>query len=72
MDVLQAIKGRRSVRSYKSTAVSQEQLETLEVPDNIAVVGMTPLGYPDEEPTAPPRRELLEFVFYEKYGRGRA
>lgn len=45
--------------------------EILEVSENIAVVDMTPLGYPDEEPTAPPRRELSESVFYEEYGRGR-
>ncbi|MBE9500963.1 MAG: nitroreductase family protein [Dehalococcoidia bacterium] len=42
--------------------------QILELPEGIAVVEMTPLGYPDEEPEAPPRKELSEFVFYEKYG----
>jgi hypothetical protein len=32
-------------------------------------VEMTPLGYPAAESKAPPRKELAEIVFYEKYGR---
>jgi nitroreductase len=27
-----------------------------------------PLGYPDEQPAARPRKELAGMVFYEKYG----
>lgn len=42
--------------------------EILGVPEGITVVEMTPLGYPDEEPKAPPRKELSELVFYERYG----
>jgi nitroreductase len=42
--------------------------EILEVPQNIAVVELVPLGYPDEEPKTPRRKELSEFVFYDKYG----
>jgi hypothetical protein len=30
---------------------------------------MTPLGYPAAEAKAPPRKELADIVFYEKYGR---
>jgi len=40
----------------------------LEVPEDIAVVEMTPLGYPDQEPKAPPRKPLADLVFHEKYG----
>ncbi|MBA7558982.1 NADPH-flavin oxidoreductase [subsurface metagenome] len=40
----------------------------LGVPQNFNVVEMTPLGYPDQEPTAPPRKELSEIVFYDRYG----
>ena len=40
----------------------------VEVPEGVAVVEMTPLGYPEDQPVAPPRKELSEFVFYEKYG----
>jgi len=40
----------------------------LEVPQGFCVVEMTPLGYPDEEPEAKPRRGLSESVFYDKYG----
>jgi nitroreductase len=48
---------------------AKEAARILEVPENVAVVEMTPLGYPDEEPKAPQRKELSEIVFKEKYGR---
>ncbi|MGB9662005.1 MAG: nitroreductase family protein [Moorellaceae bacterium] len=34
----------------------------LEIPDDREVVAITPLGYPDEEPAAPPRRGLQEKI----------
>ena len=40
----------------------------LEIPQDFCVVSMTPLGYPDQEPKARPRKELPEIVFYDKYG----
>jgi len=40
----------------------------LEIPQGFCVVSMTPLGYPDQEPKARPRKELPEIVFYDKYG----
>jgi nitroreductase len=40
----------------------------LGVPEGFAVVSMTPLGYPDEEPKVRPRKELSEIVFYDKFG----
>jgi len=39
----------------------------LGVPDNVVVVELMPLGWPDEEPAARPRKETNEFVFSEKY-----
>jgi len=42
--------------------------EIVGVPEDVAVVTMMPLGYPDEQPVAPERKELKEFVFWEKYG----
>jgi nitroreductase len=42
--------------------------EILGVPEGFAVVAMTPLGYPDEEPNPRPRKELSEIVFYDKFG----
>ena len=36
------------------------------VPPNMRVVLLLPLGYPDETPTAPRRKELSEIAFYEK------
>ena len=41
--------------------------EILEIPQNIEVVAMTPLGYPAAEGIAPKRKELSQFVFCEKY-----
>ena len=38
------------------------------VPKGIALVELVPLGYPDEQPAARPRKELAGMVFYEKYG----
>jgi nitroreductase len=41
--------------------------EILGVHQNIEVVAMTPLGYPVTEGSAPKRKELSEFIFYDKY-----
>jgi len=43
--------------------------ELLELPEGVVSVEMTPLGYPAGESKAPPRKELSEIVFYEKYGK---
>jgi len=40
----------------------------LKVPEGFCVVEMTPLGYPDNEPSARPRKELSEIVFHDTYG----
>jgi nitroreductase len=41
--------------------------EILGLPQDVEVVAMTPLGYPAAEGSAPRRKEIAEFVFYEKY-----
>jgi nitroreductase len=43
--------------------------EILELPEGVVAVEMTPLGFPAADSKAPPRKELAEIVFYEKYGR---
>jgi len=43
--------------------------EILGVPQNVEVVAITPLGYPVAEGSAPKRKELSEFVFYDRYGK---
>jgi len=48
---------------------AKEVARILDVPANVAVVEMTPLGYPDEEPAAPSRKELAEIVFQGNYDR---
>ena len=47
---------------------SKKVAEMLDLPEGVAVVEMTPLGYPAAESKVPPRRELAEIVFHEKYG----
>jgi len=41
--------------------------EILGLPQNAEVVAITPLGYPAAEGGTPKRKELSEFVFYDKY-----
>jgi nitroreductase len=41
--------------------------EILQLPAGVAFVEMTPLGYPSEESKAPPRKELSEIVFDDRY-----
>lgn len=43
--------------------------DILQVPEGFCVVSLTPLGYPDQEPRARPRKELSEIVSYNSYGR---
>ncbi len=42
--------------------------EILKVPEGYSVVDMTPLGYPDESPNTPKRKELTEMVFNDQFG----
>jgi len=46
-----------------------EAARILGIPENVVVVELLPLGWPDEEPAARPRKEINEFVFFEKYQR---
>jgi nitroreductase len=39
----------------------------LDVPDEVRIVAMTPLGYPDEAPAARPRKSIDEVVCYDKF-----
>ena len=41
--------------------------KSLGIPDTIRVVGVTPLGYPDQEPKARPRKTLPEITFYDRW-----
>ncbi len=43
--------------------------ETLQVPEGVAVVAITPLGYPEQIPPAPPRKALSDFVHYDRFGK---
>jgi len=47
---------------------AKKAAEILQLPQEIVFVEMTPLGYPDEEPEARPRKEPSEIVFYDRYG----
>lgn len=39
----------------------------LGIPENVKVIAMTPLGYPDEIPMARPRKKPEEVVCYDRY-----
>lgn len=41
--------------------------EVLNIPDEVRVVAITPLGYPDESPSPRPRKELEEIISYDRY-----
>ena len=43
--------------------------EVLQIPQDRAVVALTPLGFPETVPSPPKRKEIEEFVYYERYGR---
>jgi nitroreductase len=45
----------------------QKVAEILGVSQNVEVVAITPLGYPATEGVVPKRKEVSEFVFFEKY-----
>ena len=42
--------------------------ELLGIPAGIRVVGVTPLGYPDQEPKQRPRKDLHEIAYYNNWG----
>ena len=44
-----------------------EMKAKLKIPDNMRVVGITPLGYPDQEPKPRPRKELSEIAFFDEW-----
>ena len=46
---------------------TDEVTRILGIPDNIAVVALMVLGWPNEQPPTRPRKEIGEFVFYDKY-----
>ena len=47
---------------------SRKLNEVLGLPEGVVAMEMSPLGYPAAEAKAPPRKELSEIVFNEKYG----
>ncbi len=49
---------------YDEAVVSQ----ALGIPEGLRVVGITPLGYPDQEPKARPRKELAEIAYFNEWG----
>ena len=43
--------------------------DILKIPENYCVVEMTPLGYPEYQPTPRPRKALEEIVYKEEFGK---
>jgi nitroreductase len=48
---------------------AQKVKEILKVPEGIGVVEMVPVGFPDQEPKPPVRKEIRDFVFSHEYKR---
>jgi len=44
-----------------------EVKQILSIPDDVRVLALTPLGYPDEEPRDRGRKELNEIISYDEY-----
>lgn len=42
--------------------------DILGIPEDVRVIALTPLGYPDESPERPSRKNLEELISYDKYG----
>ena len=61
MDILEAIKGRRSIRRFKVTPLPSPFLST---PDDIRPVAIVPVGYPDENPPPPERFRKERVIFH--------
>jgi nitroreductase len=40
----------------------------LDIPDNLRVIALTPIGYPDEDPAPKERKTLETIVSWEKFG----
>lgn len=45
--------------------------QVLGIPAGIRVVGITPLGYPDQEPKQRPRKDLTEVAYFNDWGTNR-
>ena len=41
----------------------------LGLPEQIRIVGITPLGYPDQAPKPRPRKDLAEIAYFEEWGK---
>jgi nitroreductase len=48
--------------------IEEEVREILQVPGDVKILALTPIGYPATEKTFKPRKELREIVMYEKWG----
>jgi nitroreductase len=51
------------IASFKEDKVR----EILGIPEDVRVVALTPLGYPDETPERTPRKRIEELVVYDRY-----
>lgn len=45
----------------------QEGTDLLEIPSQLRPVALVPLGYPDEKSYPPPRRDVGDFLHFERY-----
>jgi nitroreductase len=55
-DLMDIIRGRRSVRRYRGKEIPEYE-----------VLALIPVGYPAKDSAEPKRREIKEFVHYERF-----
>jgi nitroreductase len=53
---------------WQGLFTEEKAREALNVPANVRVLAMTPLGYAAEERRSRPRKGMAEIVYHEKWG----
>lgn len=52
---------------WNGAFIEESVSDLLGIPEGVRPVALITVGYPDEEPEAPPRDDVEEFIHYEKY-----
>ena len=60
-------KGLGTVHTGFLDALKVEKI--INVPSDVAVIELLPIGYPEKEGKPTPRKQIEDFVFYESYGK---
>lgn len=69
MDIFEAIRQRRSIRSYTAGKVTDEEIikQSLHLPRGIRPVAIIPVGHTKSKAKPTPRKPLGEVTYYERF-----